>query len=221
MKVILLARSCIDNILLSNILSVKGYKCINLNIIKYINIDFDYSILQHVENIIITSKYAANLLKVNNNNYTVLVVGNKSAQILLKKRYLVKFIANNALELKHYIESQSNIVGVYLSSNYITVKMPITISRYIFYKVMYKDNLTIEEIIQIKEGIDYILLYSLNSSKTFITLILRNKLLYYIKSSTILTISNKVYNSIISTYCKNTIIFNNTDEIIKYLDKNY
>lgn len=215
-KSVLLTRSYLENRELEQILISKGYECINCSMIEYEDILFDYSILNNVKNIIITSKYAAHLIKIARPNQCTFVVGQNSARILRSKNYQVNYVAANALELKNYF-CEIQIEGIYLAGNHITIEMPPEIKKYIFYKVNYTGILSYQELIRLRKGIDYILLYSENCAKTLIKLILEYELLKYLENSVVITISSKV-ESIIKPYFKNSFVSKEPDQMIKFLE---
>jgi uroporphyrinogen-III synthase len=116
-KSVLLTRSYKENIELADALRPKGYDCINCAMLEYHTLSFDYSLLNDCTNIVITSKYAANLLRSSLSGHQVFVVGDVSAKILELKGYKIGYIAKNARELKQHLEF-INIKGVYLASNH-------------------------------------------------------------------------------------------------------
>ena len=71
--------------------------------------------------------------------------------------------------------------GVYLSGNNITVQMPRYIQRIIIYNTHYKQFFSRYEISKIKQGIDFIILYSINSTKNSERLNVGNSLLPIVK----------------------------------------
>ena len=72
-----------------------------------------------------------------------------------------------------------------------------------------------------KMSIDFILLYSQNSAKTFLRLLLQNNLLEYLQDSLVVAISLKVAN-IVRPFIKNVVYCDdqNPNDIIKLLSEN-
>jgi len=215
-KTVLLTRSYQENIELVNNLQPKGYDCISCAMLEYQIIPFDYSVLDDFSNIVITSKYAANLLGPNLSDHQVFVVGALSARILEDKGYKVAYIANNASELKQYLEFK-DIKGIYLSSNHITIDMPTNVKKHNFYRVAYANDLSQEQLNAIKKGVDYILLYSENCAKTLVKLILEKQLLKYLANSVVITISSKVEN-VVKPYLKNSFAQVGAMQMIDFLE---
>ncbi|MEY4463755.1 MAG: hypothetical protein RLZZ81_726 [Pseudomonadota bacterium] len=145
-------------------------------LIKYKTLDFNINILDNYSNIIITSKYAASILAGHNLKQDIWVVGNKSKQLLGKK---VAYAAKNVEDLIKYFPSDLYEQAIYLSSNEITKDLPNKIARHIIYNVEYLNELPLSIIKEFKSNIDFILLYSQNSAKTLVKLLLQNNLLEY------------------------------------------
>lgn len=227
MKNILLTRSE-DNQLLQQKLRAKGFVCHQIPLITYINLldrdDVTGVLLRaNYSNIIITSKYAAKLICDAKNIGNIdekyfWVVGQASANILGNNGYNIKETASTARQLIEKLPSDILSDMLYLSGDHITTDMPEPVRRLIIYKVQYKNNLSSDEIEMIKNGMNYVTLYSENSAKTLYTLLSRNNLLKYMEDSVLVAISEKVAN-IMSGCCKDIITMNNSDDLINSLYK--
>ena len=213
-KTILLTRSKEDNQTLKDILTPKGYNCIECSLLKSVNIPFDPKALDPYNNIITTSKRAAKLMPRANKN--AWVVGNSSAEILRQKNYNIKYIAASASELKDHIPKDIYSSTIYPASNMISVEMPDDIKVLQVYKVIYKDELSKDEIKLIKDGIDYIALYSENCAKTLLKLIVENNLLKYLENTMVIAISSKV-EMVVKDYFKNRRVCREVDVMARSL----
>lgn len=216
-KSVLLTRSQEFNIEFKNYLEKYNYEILECSLISYELQPLDFQELNSFDNIIITSFYAATQMpNASRKDIGAWVVGVKSAKILEKKGYKIKFISNDARSLSVKIPSSIYDNVIYLSSNHITVNMPSAILRKIFYKVTYKQSLSNEQILRYKENIDYILIYSENCAKALVKLLIENDLMNYLENSTFIVISLKVEN-IIKNYFKNTKILSSGDLMLKCL----
>ena len=216
-KRVLLTRSKEDNKYLRRILAPKGYSCIDLSLIEHINLTFNITVLEGFTDIIITSKRAADLLPVDEGVKNAWVVGAASADILKQKNYNIRHIAYSAHELINKIPTDIYNQTIYLSSNVISTEMPPTIKSINIYKIKYRNSLSEIEVEILKNGLDYILLYSENCAKTLIKLILENDLLKYIENSVIIAISSKV-EKIVKGYLKETVTCNYPSQILDRLE---
>ncbi|AFC71131.1 uroporphyrinogen-III synthase [Rickettsia australis] len=191
---------------------------IHCPLIKYEALDFNIYILDNYSNIIITSKYSANILVGYNLKQDIWVVGSKSKRLLGKK---VIYTAKNVEDLIKHFPPDLYEQTIYLSSNEITKDLPNKIARHIIYNVEYLNELPISIIKELEKNIDFILLYSQNSAKTFIRLLLQNNLLEYLQDSLVVAISLKVAN-IVRPFIKNVVYCDdhNPNYIIKLLSEN-
>ncbi|WP_342269566.1 uroporphyrinogen-III synthase [Rickettsia endosymbiont of Orchestes rusci] len=212
MKYVLLTRSIegnketIEEIAKHNINNL-GFHYIHCPLIEYKNLNLSPEILGNYSNIIITSKYAANILREwQNNNYNIWVVGEASKAILERSGFIVKYAAKNVDDLIKHFPSRLYNQTIYLSSNEITRDLPSQIKRQIIYNVKYLEQLPPIELF--KSNIDYILLYSQNSAKIFKKLLLQNHLSEVLQNSLVIAISLKVAN-IIRPFSKNVVYCNN------------
>ncbi|MDA9163574.1 hypothetical protein N9N97_01695 [Rickettsiaceae bacterium] len=219
MKSVLLTRSESANNSLKKSLADCNYELLDCSLIDYQLLPIDSSILENYTDIIITSNFAANNIPdAPNGGMHAWVVGAKSAQILESKGYKIRFFAQDALTLRAQIPTEIHENTIYLSSNHITVNMPLHITRQIFYNVSYLESLSKEQILRYKQGVDYILLYSENCAKTLVKILLENNLLNYLENTTILAISSKVDRVVKHQFC-NRVVCSGADLILEYLKK--
>ncbi len=236
----LLTRSKTANATLKAKLAYAGGKVFECNLIDYELALFDESVLDEYTDLVITSPFAAKKVPINlDNTCYAWVVGEYSRDILRNKGYKIRCCAPNATELKKELQSlwpsilskasrvalrdgvensNSGALIVYLSSNNITLEMPVFVKRKVFYNVLYKKSLSEAEIKRFKHGIDYILLYSENCAKTLLQLLLENDLLKYLEKTTIVAISSKVGN-VLEGYVKNIKICDSSEGIIGFSEK--
>jgi len=223
MKSILLTRSNENN---KNIIKkLNNYKLqeqefeyIECPLLEYKNCQLDSSILKEYSNIIITSKYAANIISSWHISEIkgLWIVGNKSQSILQNSRFEIRYVAKNVQDLINNLPSKLYAKSIYLSSNKITQDLPSAIKREIIYQVEYKEY--IPEIEKIKKGVDYILLYSQNCASTLLHLLIENNLVSLLLHATIIAISAKVAN-IVRPFTKNMFYCNSNkpEEMLELL----
>lgn len=196
MKSVLLTRSAEDNLEIISSLQTGVFKYICSPLVQYKSLQITDNI-EDYSDIIITSKYAAKILT----NYAkglllkknIWLVGKSSAQ-MLQDKFEIQYVAANIEELMKQLPQEIYNKAIYFSSNEITKDLPIEIKRIIVYEVEYaKDLCQIEEI---QKGINYILLYSYNTTNTLIKLFTKNNLLPILVDSTVIAISEKVADNI-------------------------
>lgn len=226
MKNILLTRAFEDNQLVQRKLEYRDFICYQMPLIEYID-SFDAESMDaalcsgNYNNIIITSKYAAKLICYAENISSIYtknfwVVGYASANMLRSNGCQVKEIADTASKLIQKLPRNILSDTIYLSGDQITMQMPTSVKRIIIYKVKYKDSLSDDDVIAIKNGMNYVTLYSENSARTLYSLLNQNNLLEYIKNSVLIAISDKVAN-IMNSHFKHQITMNNSDDLINIL----
>ncbi len=180
--------------------AISGCCALELDLINYqrkdilLDSQLYYRVIAKYAFIIVTSYFCAqNLPHALNQKIMVLVVGEKSAKILLEKGYKVQFISSNAEQLKEEIIARKIESAIYLSSNNISCELPKNITRYIAYDVIYLSELSTEQIMQYRKGIDYIIIYSAKSMEVFLNLFRASNLLDMMQEKCILiAISQKV-----------------------------
>ncbi|MCC8416678.1 MAG: hypothetical protein LN575_04960 [Rickettsia endosymbiont of Gnoriste bilineata] len=211
MKSVLLTRSLEDNYDIIQELQ-RNHQCsfnyICCPLVEYQTLPLDGTLLYDYPNVIITSKFAAKILARHQNieKKNIWIVGNSSKLILEQNNFIVQYVASNVQELLENIPPEIYHQTVYLSSNEITQDLPQAIKRHIIYQVKYATKL--QHIAEIEKGINFILLYSQNCTKTFIELLIKNNLLESLANSLVITISKKVAN-IISSFTKNVVYCDN------------
>ncbi len=189
---VLLTRSEEENIEFIASIKESMFNFESCPLIKYQNIKFDYSTIDQYSDIIISSKYAAKILPLASLHKNIWVVGEESAKILESKNYNIKYIADDFKQLLQNIPKSNYHNMIYLSGNHITKIPPIGIKRVVFYQVRYTNSLDEEQINAIKNDIDYIMLYSSNSARTFLKLLKAHNLIKPLENSIIIAISLKV-----------------------------
>jgi uroporphyrinogen-III synthase len=220
MKSVLLTRSELLNTELRERLKNYKYELLECSLLKYNLQPFDILEFYKFQNVLVTSIFVAyELPKLQDRAMDAWVVGIKSAKILESKCYRIKFVAPDAENLKRQIPEDIYLSTIYPSSDHISVKMPVHITRKIFYKVLYRESLSNEQLLRYKQGIDYVLLYSENCAKTLVKLLLENDLINSLKNATYIAISSKV-EKVIRNYFQKTEILQGTDLILKYLKNN-
>jgi uroporphyrinogen-III synthase len=196
MKSVLLTRGAEDNLEIISSLQQGIFKCICSPLVQYKSLQITDNI-DDFSDIIITSKYAAKILT----NYAkdlllkknIWLVGRSSVQ-MLQDKFEIQYVAANIEELMKQLPQGIYNKAIYFSSNEITKDLPAEIKRIIVYEVEYaKDLCQIEEI---QKGINYILLYSYNTTNTLIKLFTKNNLLPILADSTVIAISEKVADNI-------------------------
>ncbi|WP_419235448.1 uroporphyrinogen-III synthase [Rickettsia endosymbiont of Nabis limbatus] len=223
MKSILLTRSWEANLETTQEIDnhVLNFHYINCPIIKYKTLDFDINIWGGYSNIIITSKYAAAIIAEYKLNHNIWVVGDKSKQLLENKSLKIAYTAKNVDDLIQHFPSDLYKQTIYLSSNEITKDLPDKIKRYIIYNVEYLNELPLSVVKELKNSVDFVMLYSQNSAKTLLKLLNENNLLEYLQNSLVIAISLKVAN-IVRPFFKNVVYCDdqNPNDLIKLLFEN-
>ncbi len=195
MRTILLTRAADGNFLIEKALSGRDFAFIHCPLIEYIDKDYDLDCLSDKKFIVITSKHAAIKLAelaLDKSLWLLWVVGNISSEILRQAGFRVQYTAKNVEDLMANLPTKLYKQTIYLSSNEITNELPKEISRQIIYNVNYPKHLDSNQIEAIKEGIDYILLYSNNCAKTLINLLKQHDLLKVVENSIVIAVSLKV-----------------------------
>ena len=219
-KSVLLTRSNSLNAELKDILKSQKYELLECSLLEYELQPFDLLEFYKFQNVLVTSIFAAHELP--EAQFGVMdawVVGIKSAKILESKGYRIQFVAHDAESLKHQIPEHIYYDTIYPSSDHISVKMPVHITRKIFYKVLYRESLSNEQLLRYKQGIHYVLLYSENCAKTLVKLLLENNLMNYLENTTYIVISSKV-ERVVKNYFQKTKILQGTNLILEYLENN-
>lgn len=208
MKSVLLTRSVEDNHRIIQQIKKYDFNYIHCPLIEYKKLNISPKILIGYSNIIITSKYAAKILKswqpaIVNLDFDIWVVGEISKNILenIPSFKIIKSAKNIDDLISHFPTNQYKQT-IYLSSNEITHELPPQITKQIIYQVRYLDILP--KFKDLNQPIDYILLYSQNTAKTLVKLLLKNNSSISIQNSIVVAISLKVAN-IIRPFVKNVV----------------
>lgn len=198
-----------------------NFNYIECSLIKYQNLDFNVEILKSYSDIIITSKHAAEIIVKHNINQNIWVVGNTSKRLLENKGLKVAFAGKDIDNLMKHFPPHLYEQTIYLSSNEITTDLPYKIKRHIIYNVAYLDKLPVSVVKELKNSVDFILLYSQNSAKILVKLLDENNLLGYLQKSLVVAISLKVAN-IVRPFFENVVYCDeqNYNDIIKLLSEN-
>lgn len=157
---------------------------------KKLNLGFN-GFLTKNKKIICTSKFCSEMLFKNISSCCeALVVGDESARILSKNKFITKIQTfANVQALKLSIDFSKNENYIYFSGNFITEEIP-NIERKEIYITEYKDNLNDKEINMIRDA-DVILFFSENTTKSFVKLLNKYKINDYVKDSLVVGISKK------------------------------
>ncbi len=191
---------------------------VELNLIKYNRREFDFQKIRKYEYLVISSKYTARILLEKARDFILkdrvkfFVIGNSSAEILSESGYLVEKIFFNAQELFCYVHKilDSKYV-LYLSGNYFTLKPNKNIEHMVLYDVEYTNTISSYLLKHItKKEIDFVLLFSENSAKTFISLSSKYYVEEFFQNSVFLVISNRIL-SYVKNYFPNVIVVNPKD----------
>lgn len=203
---VLLTRSQFENDIFKGLLKSYDFSFLDCPLIEYSSVNITPEIIASFDNIIITSKYAANILAHNAHKFApqarFWVVGKSSAEILRVLGLNIACVASDVDDLLSLMQESNYTSSVYLSSNEITCEMPELIKRHIIYNVKYKSQLTDIELRMLNNKIDYTMLYSVNTAKTFIKLLLSADLIEILKDMTVITISEKVAKEVLPYFKK-------------------
>lgn len=220
---ILLTRSIAENAKTKEALRGVPLEIVECPLISYHLLSVDWAKLNSCDYAIITSKFLAEHFPVNiHSKLKVLVVGEVSASILEEKNYIVELCAENAEQIKTYLESQGILPAskiIYFCGDNISTSMPYFVEQYEVYKVEYKQDLTHEQIASFQSPLSYIMLYSENSAKTLLRLIVKYNLQSYLNDTIIICISDKV-GKIFNHLCDQIVIRSTNEQMISYVKEN-
>lgn len=204
---ILLTRSVAQNKKLLQILSQSknNWKIFQAPMLESKPLKINFNDFTQYNKIIITSKYAAEILQKNLSwKADIYIIGQESANLIkhndnAQKIYIFKSVELMQKYLKENIVTYNELI--YFSGNVITKDISSKIKRQIIYQVDYITKINQETTQAINDNkINYILFYSLNSAKQFIKIAQNNNLLLQLSKITAITLSNKIGN-----YCKSYI----------------
>lgn len=206
MTSVVLTRSQLENEAFKQELNGYDFTFIDLPLIEYENLEFNKDTFESFSNIITTSKHAAKMAAFRcidfKSNVRFWVVGVLSANILKAAGLNVEYEACNVEDLIHKLPQKICEDCLYLSANEITMDMPKRIKRQIIYNVKYKQQLACIEAKSLNERVNYILLYSVNTAKTFIKLVEQCGLQIKLQNATFITISAGVAKEILPYFKK-------------------
>lgn len=220
---ILLTRSIEENAKTKEALWGLPLEILECPLISYELLPVDWSSLKSCDYVIVTSKFLAQHFPANADfKPKILVVGEVSAAILEAKNYIIELCAENAEQIKTYLETKevfhtSKII--YFCGTYISTLMPNFVEQYEIYKVDYTQDLTPAQIASFQVPLSYIMLYSENSAKTLLQLIVKYNLQSYLNNTIIISISDKV-SMILNHLCSQTVIRSTNEQMIRYVKEN-
>ena len=220
---ILLTRSIEENAKTKEALQGLPLEILECPLISYQLLSVDWTRLNSCDYAIITSKFLAQHFPINTHSkLKVLVVGEVSASILEEKKYMVELCAENAEQIKTHLESQGILRAskiIYFCGDNISTPMPNFVEQYEVYKVDYKQDLTHQQIASFQSPLSYIMLYSEQSAKTLLQLIVKYNLQSYLNDTIIICISDKV-SKIFNHLCDQIVIRSTNEQMISYVKEN-
>jgi uroporphyrinogen-III synthase len=218
-KTVLLTRNIELNRFAESEVENLGFKPISCPLIQYedkpINLDFS-----QYNFIIITSNYLARKIAQEQllpKSAMLLVVGTSSRKILLDRGYNVVLHFEGSKDIHNYV--QQELLGkkvLYLSGTIITQEMPYWVTKHIAYDAHYAKTFDKELISILKEGVNYILFYSVESALAFVELMTKYQL-NVLKKSTLITIGYRVADAI-NKYFNGIILYSSMNEHKDMLD---
>lgn len=200
-----------------------GFSFIDCPLISYSDLKLDQSFLKELlepyTSAIITSKYAATRCVSFKSHYPSLqlqklkfwVVGQSSAAILREAGFAVEAVAVNVSELLEILPKSIYSQSIYFSGDKISQNLPKEIKREIIYSVKYLDHFDPVTIESLKNGVDYIFIYSQNCAKTLLCLLIKHDLLKLLENTIIIAVSSKVASELLP-YCNNVIYCKDGDQ---------
>lgn len=220
---ILLTRSIEENAKTKEAFQGLSLEISECPLISYQLLSVDWTRLNSCDYVIVTSKFLAQYFPFNiYSKLKLLVVGEVSASILEQKKYIIELRAENAEQIKTYLETQDVFSAaqiIYFCGDNISTLMPNFVEQYEVYKVKYKQELTYKEIASFRARFAYIMLYSENSAKTLLQLIVKYNLQSYLNSTIIICISDKV-SKIFNQLCDQIVIRSTNEQMISYVKEN-
>lgn len=195
MKRILLTRSEEENNKIA--CRLKGFEVLSCPMIFYKDLEVDWQSFKGFSYLIITSKYAAELVS-KNYPFEIIayVVGEESAKLLSKNTNIslggifedVDSLYSSSGLLRQLSELPCNDEQLYLSGNHITKEISFATRKEI-YHTQYASKIDVTLFI---DPIDYVLIYSKNSANNLISLLKKHNLLQRIENSVSISISKNV-----------------------------
>lgn len=226
---VIITRSIEENTYLEQQIKKLGFNPIPAPMLSHTKIDCDFTQFVGYTDIVITSKFAAQIIA----NYYLYdvrawVVGSESAALLQKNIHITVEKTFDKVEelisaLLIHKASKDNEEQkfIYFSGNFITQEIP-SLYRYVLYNTEYASQLS-SKILEtiIKEKANFIMVYSINSAQNFIDLVKRYNHLQSLKNSVVIAISPEV-GKVLKPYVQEVRwpLSPNSNEMIKLLQLN-
>jgi uroporphyrinogen-III synthase len=208
MSYVLLTRTIGENLKLSQEIKHKGIATISSPMLKLYQIPINWNLLEAYPYLLVTSKFAAQLIAQNNNHkMKAFVVGDRSAQILAQNPniQIAKTFMNANDLVTHLLQDTDVTRAIYISGNITKTSMPDFVDTYLAYRVVYTSKMPIllkKQFMNMK--IKIVMLYSENSAKIFLELCDKNSIIDYLSAVTAVVISKNI-KSIVSEYFQRTL----------------
>jgi uroporphyrinogen-III synthase len=225
MRYVLLTRSASENLKLAKQINLMGIDTYSFPLIHLKELSIQWDALLQYSCIIVTSKFAAKIASQNiQHHINALVVGTESSEILRLNPFIKSI--NHFSNVHKLLASLPNYINdkfVYLRGNITKAQMPSFVDNYVIYNTSYTPEMNLQlkqKIINLE--IQIIMLYSENSSKTFLSLCAQNKILNYINKLTVIALSKNIQKVVRPyvqkiLYCKEPI----NSSMLELLCKNY
>ena len=203
-KNVIITRSYEDNVILAQKITELNLNSISSSMISHNIIACDFLKFQSYSNLIITSKFAAQIIAEHYPyDVDVYVVGEESADVLRRNKKLrVKEVYDKVVSLREAMKDV--IMPLYLSGNHISEEISCA-DRYVIYNTEYAKILSSDAIEVIsKNNVDFVMFYSKNSAQNFIDLIKAYNYLQNLQNSVVIAISQEV-GDVVKAHVKNVL----------------
>lgn len=193
-KTVVITRSYEDNIILAQKITALNLHPVSSPMIAHKLIACDFAKFKLYQNLIITSKFAAQIVAERYLcNVDAYVVGEESAGILRKNNLVnIKKIYDNVEALSYELHEMKNDRALYLSGDHITEELTFA-DRYVIYNTEYAKSISPEVLSIIsKNQANFIMVYSKNTAENFIDLIKPHIHLQNLQNSVVIAISKEV-----------------------------
>jgi len=223
---IILTRSDRDNLETSKLIRPittnfpeKTIKIISCPQIEAKEIKINYSLFEDANILIITSKIASQIL--NNNLFWpvehLLVVGKNSAKPIESNKYIKKVtIFKNVEDLENFLRKSLSAATkiVYFSSNNITKEFGSEVIRQEIYNIKYREelNLDTKEALVAPCSKKLVMVYSLNSAKSFIAGLEKTGIKPEARDIYVIALSHKIV-ALFKNYSKNLFYCDSASQI--------
>lgn len=199
MRKVLLTRSSEENDLLAKELEDLSFEPVFCPMLSYDKRSMDFSSFKDVKDIIITSKFAANIIAKEYHHFSnVYVVGVNSARIISENPMLnIGYIGRDAKDVKSHFERLKlpRDEVIYFSGNNISTEFGFG-QRVIIYDAIYTKEISDEVERRIAKGVEYILLYSKNCADNLVSLLSKHDLLQKVGNSVVISLSENIVSNI-------------------------